>query len=507
VSDETLPPGWALTSIDQVATNYSGNSKLIKGKLSEQPGDGLFPAFSASGQDVWCNVAEEEGQAIIVSAVGARCGKAFRATGKWSAIANTHVVRINPDAGDFDFFFWLLNREHYWVKGGTAQPFVRVRATFERPFWLPPLAEQKRIVAKIEELFSELEAGEESLRVARRQLGVYRQSLLKQAFEGKLTEKWRTQNPAKLESPAQLLARVQADRETRYTHRLNQWKASIAATGSKPMKPRTADIVSLAPEAIEGLPQLPTPWIWTSLSQLADHITDGTHKTPKYVEEGVEFISAKDIDDFHISAGTKCITAEEHEELCRRCKPVAGDILLTKSGTIGRTAVVPAGRDFSVFESVAVVPISRLVNADFFALQIFRTASGAFGATAQKGVAVRHLHLEDIRRLPTALPSLPEQQEIVRLLDELFEVIERNERELDAALQRSEALRQAILKKAFTGRLVPQSPADEPASALLARLRQKVVAYPEQTNKRLEMVAESPARPMRLRRARKTEYR
>ena len=80
---------------------------------------------------------------------------------------------------------------------------------------LPPLAEQKRIVAKIEELFSELEAGEESLRVARRQLGVYRQSLLKQAFEGHLTAKWRTQNPDKLESPASLLTRIQSARQSR----------------------------------------------------------------------------------------------------------------------------------------------------------------------------------------------------------------------------------------------------------------------------------------------------
>ena len=69
------------------------------------------------------------------------------------------------------------------------------------------------------------------------------------------------------------------------------------------------------------------------------------------------------------------------------------------------------------------------------------------------------------------LRPLPEQREIVRLLDEQFEVIERNEREIDAALKRSEALRQSILHRALTGRLVPQNPADEPASQLLARLR------------------------------------
>ena len=73
--------------------------------------------------------------------------------------------------------------------------------------------------------------------------------------------------------------------------------------------------------------------------------------------------------------------------------------------------------------------------------------------------------------MPVPLCSLPEQQEIVRLLDAQFEVIEQNEREIDAALKRSEALRQSILRKAFTGQLVPQDPSDEPAAELLARIR------------------------------------
>lgn len=482
MSDETLPPGWALTSIDQVATNYSGNSKLIKGKLSEQPGDGLFPAFSASGQDVWCNVAEEEGQAIIVSAVGARCGKAFRATGKWSAIANTHVVRINPDAGDFDFFFWLLNREHYWVKGGTAQPFVRVRATFERPFWLPPLAEQKRIVAKIEELFSELEAGEESLRVARRQLGVYRQSLLKQAFEGKLTEKWRTQNPAKLESPASLLARIQSARQSRYEQQLKDWELALAKwekgdrSSSKPRRPSTPEAIEALPTEIQdNMAQLPSSWFWGQLGSMTLGVEYGT--AAKSSETGeCPVIRMGNLQGGEIDWGDLVFTSDETEIADYRLAP--GDVLFNRTNSpelVGKTAIYRGNRP-AVFAGylIRVNQISSVVCSGYLNYFLNSGVAREYGNSVKTdGVNQSNINGAKLAGYPFPYCSLPEQQEIVRLLDEQFEVIERNEREIDAALKRSEALRQAILKKAFTGRLVPQSPADEPATTLLARLREE----------------------------------
>ncbi len=114
------------------------------------------------------------------------------------------------------------------------------------------------------------------------------------------------------------------------------------------------------------------------------------------------------------------------------------------------------------------------MNAEFIELFIRAVRSRIekyAPATAQKNI-----NLTTLENLVVPLCSLPEQQEIVRLLDAQFEGIERNEREIDGALRRSEALRQAILKKAFTGRLVPQDPADEPASQLLARLRDERVS-------------------------------
>ena len=108
---------------------------------------------------------------------------------------------------------------------------------------LAPLREQHRIVAKIEELFSELDKAVESLTLARAQLKTYRQALLKAAFEGRLTADWRAANPDKLEPPETLLARIRAEREARYKQALDDWQTALAEwraggeVGRKPAKP------------------------------------------------------------------------------------------------------------------------------------------------------------------------------------------------------------------------------------------------------------------------------
>ena len=149
-----VPANWRVVLLADAVKNRSGNSKLIKGKLFDAPAPHLFQAFSASGADVWCEDYEHEGQAIIMSAVGARCGKAFKASGKWCAIANTNIARPEPAIFDFDFAYLILNNEHFWVRGGSAQPFVKFPPSLDRYFALPPLAEQKRIVAKVDELMA-----------------------------------------------------------------------------------------------------------------------------------------------------------------------------------------------------------------------------------------------------------------------------------------------------------------------------------------------------------------
>jgi type I restriction enzyme S subunit len=136
---------WEVTRLAEVVQQKAGNSKLIKGKLYSEARPGRFPGFSASGQDVWLDEFEQSGKAIIVSAVGARCGRCFLADGKWSAIANTHILFPDPRRIDILFLFATVTRDGFWVISGSGQPFVKVRDSLEQPVPLPSLEEEKKI--------------------------------------------------------------------------------------------------------------------------------------------------------------------------------------------------------------------------------------------------------------------------------------------------------------------------------------------------------------------------
>ena len=182
MDSEELPEGWQTRRLNDVVKPRSGNSTLIKGRLSSEPKPELFPAFSASGQDVFHAEAEHEGEAIILSAVGARCGKCFRASGKWSAIANTHILRAKSDDMSLDFLFLLLNDESFWIRGGSAQPFIKVTESLNQEIPVPPLAEQRRIVARVEALTRRLDQARQARKAALTNAGTLMKNTISALF-------------------------------------------------------------------------------------------------------------------------------------------------------------------------------------------------------------------------------------------------------------------------------------------------------------------------------------
>ena len=212
-----------------------------------------------------------------------------------------------------------------------------------------------------------------------------------------------------------------------------------------------------------------------TLNDVTTKINDGTHKTPTYVNVGIPFISVKDIKNKQIYFDDcKFITKEEHEVLYKRCNPEKGDVLITKSGTIGRTAVVDTDIIFDLFVSVALLkPQREKITSEFLMYTLDNYISHIDVKQDVKGGLIKNLHIEDIKKIKINLPTLDEQKQIVKEIEKRFELADEVERVITENLEKAEQLKQSILKKAFEGRLVPQYPTDEPASELLAKIQKE----------------------------------
>lgn len=174
-------------------------ASLIKGEVSCEPAEGLVPGYSASGQDVWLEKPQFDGAGLVLSAVGARCGKVFEAGGQWGTVANTVPLVARPGF-DAHFLWYLVNAEGFWERGGAAQPYVRVAETLERRLPFPPLAMQREIAGFLDTETARIDALVAKKRglvaLLRERAGVIRRNLVLQGFEplaghGSLPPGWR----------------------------------------------------------------------------------------------------------------------------------------------------------------------------------------------------------------------------------------------------------------------------------------------------------------------------
>jgi type I restriction enzyme S subunit len=147
---------------------------------------------------------------------------------------------------------------------------------------LPPKPEQHRISVKLDELFSEIDKGLEILKTARELLGVYRQALLKCAFEGKATSQWREKNKTTLESPDHLIAQIKKERNSYYEARICAWNAALDKNDGKPRLPKT--FAPLDEQTFQELPTVPDSWIWEKLGWMTCGVEYGT--AAKSLESG-----------------------------------------------------------------------------------------------------------------------------------------------------------------------------------------------------------------------------
>ena len=224
--------------------------------------------------------------------------------------------------------------------------------------------------------------------------------------------------------------------------------------------------------------ELPKGWAWARLGNLLSLVSDGAHKTPQYTESGVLFLSVQNVSggSFDLTK-VRHVSQETHEELCKRAKPSRGDILLCRIGTLGKPIIVDVDYEFSIFVSLGLLRPILTAIAKWICSCIDSPIGFAWIESVKVGGGTHtfKINLGDIPDFILPVPPLAEQRHIVERVNELMPLVEEYERlddareALDAALP--SRLRKSVLQMAVQGKLVPQDPADEPASVLLERIR------------------------------------
>jgi type I restriction enzyme, S subunit len=410
---------------------------------------------------------------------GARAGLCGR--GVVGYIGST-LMRITSDCVNPAYLYYFLHSQYGTLNTrtkGVGIPHIDPVVFNNLEFSLAPTAEQTRIVAKLEELLSDLDAGVAELKAAQKKLVQYRQSLLKSAVEGALTAPWREarrQHNGPTETGAQLLQRILTERRARWEAKQlarfkeqsktppKDWQKKYA----EPMRPDTS-----------GLPKLPKDWVWSSIGHCF-HVAVGatpSRKEPSYWNGNIPWISSGEVRFSRITRTREAITEEGLNNSSTQINP-AGSVMLGMIGE-GKTRGQVSILDIEAANNQNCAAI-RVSDTDIPPEYVYFWLWSRYEETRRgsSGNNQPALNKSIVENIPCPLPPLDELKAIVSLVSTSMDQIQTQEQSLEISFKQSAAQRQNILKAAFAGQLVPQDPHDEPASVLLARIRAERAAQP-----------------------------
>ena len=386
------------------------------------------------------------------------------------AVASTGFCVLRPANGiDLRFMFHLVLDDAFTsnlnpLQRGTSYPAVRDRDVLSQKVLLPPLAEQRRIVAEIERHLTRLESSVAALKRVQANLKRYRASVLKDACEGRLvpTEADLARAEGRDYEPADiLLERIQAERRA-------HWETLEKRRG-KYRVPPTPDTYAL--------PELPEGWVWATLAQISD-LKGGVTKGRRYRAgeslKALPYLRVANVQRGYLDLSEMKLI-EVSQGVADQLALVPGDILFTEGGDrdkLGRGWVWKGEIDECIHQN-HVFRARLLLNdipPEFVSWWGNSFGQIFFNQSGKQTTNLASINLSVLSGFPIPLPPLAEQRRIVAEVERRLSVIQQTEASVEANLTRAERLRQSILKQAFSGRLVPQDPNDEPASVLLERI-------------------------------------
>lgn len=434
-----LPGNWCWTYLTKAAECLDNFRKPIN--ATERAGrNGNVPYYGATGQVGWIDDFLTDEDLVLLGEDGAPFldlikDKAYLITGKAWVNNHAHILRsLFGDTGN-RYLLHYLNSFNYagYVNGTTRLKLTR--ASMDTiPIPLPPLAEQQRIVDRIESLFAKLDEAKEKAQAVVDSFETRKAAILHKAFTGELTAKWREEHGVRMES-----------------------------------------------------------WEVRTLDSVCSSIFDGDHMPPPKAESGIPFLVISNVNTGHLTfENTRFVPQEYYDTLSDTRKPQLGDVLYTLVGSFGIPVVVNSKRPFCFQRHMALLrPIDVSPQFLWYILQtpeMYDKASSIATGTAQLTVPIKGLRAMTIPR-----PNIAEQVEIVRILDGFFAREQSAKEAAEAVLDQIDLMKKSILARAFRGELGTNDPSEESAVELLRQVIEQEdgdVVRPKAKAKRIAIPAE-----------------
>ena len=515
------------TNIEEIGELYRGVS-YKKEDSSTVPSKDYLPIIRANNLDGKINFNElvyvkkerikthqlvKKGDIIISMSSGSKSmvGKAARAEKDYDVSfgAFCSLLRVKDQVLS-KFIFYLLRSNAFKdyirkISTGTNINNLKREHILDFEFYLPELKMQHAIVAKIEELFSEVDNGLANLEKTKDQLQTYRQSVLKHAFEGRLTENWRAHNPAQSIHPVsettttkaaepqavyqktaneaeihnipqdtlenlpgpELLEYIKAERQRQYEHELKEWeqkaktaKAKGQKKPAKPKKPKEMD--PLTEEELQQLPKLPEGWCWAKLGNLLTSNMIGIVRNSGQQNregKGVPYVKMNNIREDGKMDFNDLVYVEVDDSELAKYQLKENDVLFNTRNSfelVGKTGIMPPtkSQDY-VFNNNLMRMRFALVEPKYIWYQMNAPfVKNNIGLDKKATTNICALYSKDIFPIKLKLPPIQEQKQIVREIESRLSVADNLSESIDQSLQQAQSMRQSILKKAFEGKLV-----------------------------------------------------
>ena len=459
-----VPKNWCWVHLGSVSTNQYGytTKAVIDNTLPKLL---RITDIQENGVD-WksvpnCHISSEnlkkyllKNNDIVIARIGATTGKSFLLSNPNNSVFASYLIRLRFYDGMLPaYVYYFLQSSIYWkqiteLSSGIALPGVNSSKLQTMVFPLPPLPEQQRIVDRIESLFAKLDEAKEKAQAVVDGFEDRKAAILHKAFTGELTKEWRRNNHF---SSNDLYERIQS---------------TLASSKKKIHKKVQNDFL----DALQR--RIPKEWLLVYLDSISMLITDGEHKTPSRVDSycGYYLLSARNIHNDALKLDdVDYIDEAEYKIISKRCNPRYGDILISCSGSVGRSCVINDDNKYCMVRSAAMISQPEC-NSRFIMYMIQSDAVQEQIQRLSKQTAQANLFLGAIASLLIPLPSKEEQDMLVERLDNLIYKLLQAKEAAEQVISQIDTMKKSILARAFRGELGTNDPADESAVELLKRI-------------------------------------